>query len=84
MILANKEWKTEKPENESIKKKEKSKKNFIRFVLLFFCHRKTRRKTGIPVSGHLPDRTDRGQPPKPPDGPDIAFTAPKKDRASRK
>ena len=66
------------------KKTEKSKRNFIRFFLLFFCHRKTRRKTGIPVSGHLPDRTDRGQPPKPPDGPEIAFTAPKKDRASRK
>ena len=84
MILANKEWKTEKPKNESIQKKGKVKKKFHSICFTFFCHWKTRRKTGIPVSGHLPDRTDRGQPPKPPDGPDIAFTAPQKDRTSQK
>ena len=66
------------------KKRKSQKKISFDFFLLFFCHRKTRRKTGIPVSSHLPDRTDRGKPPKPPDGPDIAFTAPKKDRASLK
>ena len=36
MILANKEWKTKKPKNESIQKKRKSKKKkFIWFFLLF-------------------------------------------------
>ena len=69
-----------------VSKKRKSQKKIFPTIFFYFsfCHRKTRRKTGIPVSGHLPDRTDRGQPPKPPDGPDIVSTAPKKDRASRK
>ena len=36
MILANKEWKTEKPKNESIQKKRKSQKKKISFDFFYF------------------------------------------------